>query len=133
MDPFIWTYVIENCIDVNKGDSNDNSSNDKDESVVEDKDNDNENASSSPTKSKNKKPKNNVLGDNNDNMDALGEDNDNMNNLDMAKLYPHLAQALGGEDGFDPTNPSVQKSMHCLLTESNHLLSTTYEVNVSIP
>jgi hypothetical protein len=64
-------------------------------------------------------------------MDALGGDNNNMDNLDMAKLYPHLARALGGVGGFDPMNPSVQKSMHCLLTELNHLLSTTYELNVS--
>ncbi len=131
MDPFIWTYVIEKHMDVKEGDSDDDSSNDKDESIEEDKDNDNENTTSSPTKSKNKKPKYNALGEDNDNMYALGDDNDNMDKLDMAKLYPHLARALGGEDGFDPTNPSVQKSMHCLLTELNHLLSTTYELNVS--
>jgi hypothetical protein len=41
-------------------------------------------------------------------MDMLGDNNNNMDNLDMAKLYPHLAHALGGEGGFDPTNPSVQ-------------------------
>jgi hypothetical protein len=29
IDLFIWTYVIENCMDVKEGDSNDNSSNDK--------------------------------------------------------------------------------------------------------
>jgi hypothetical protein len=131
MDPFIWTYVIENHMDVKEGDSDDDSSNDKDESIEEDQDDDNENATSSPTKSKNKKPKYNALGDDNDNMDALGEDNNNMDNLDMAKSYPHIARALGGEGGFDPTNPYVQKSMHCLLTELIHLLSTTYEVNVS--
>ena len=49
----------------------------------------------------------------------------------MAKSYPHLARALGGEDGFDLTNPSVQKSMHYLFTELNNLLSTTYGLNVS--
>ncbi len=42
-------------------------------------------------------------------------DDDMMAKLDMAKSYPHLLQALGGEDGFDPTNPSVQKSIHSLL------------------
>jgi hypothetical protein len=131
MDPFIWPYVIENCMDVKEGDSDDDSSNDKYESVEEDKDDDDENTTSSPTKSKNKKPKYNALGDDNDNMDVLGDDNDNMDNLRMAKLYPHLAGALGGEDGFDPMNPSVQKSMHCLLRELNHLLSTTYELNGS--
>jgi hypothetical protein len=28
----------------------------------------------------------------------------------MAKSYPYLSQALGGEDGFDPTNPSAKRS-----------------------
>ncbi len=54
-----------------------------------------------------------------------------MDNFDMAKSYPHLARALGGEDEFDPTNPSVRKSMHYLLTELNDLLSITYGLNVS--
>jgi hypothetical protein len=50
---------------------------------------------------------------------------------DMAKLYPHLVWALGvGEDGFNPTNPSVQKSMRSLLSELNDLLSTTYQLDV---
>ena len=50
----------------------------------------------------------------------------------MAKSYPHLVRALGvGEDGFDPTNPSVQKSMRSLLSELNDLLSTTYQLDVS--
>ncbi len=107
-------------MDVKEGESDDDSSIDKDESIEEDRDDDDENSTSSPTKSNNKKPKYNVMGENNDNMD----------NLNMAKPYPYLAQALGGEDGFDPMNPSVQKSMHCSLTELNHLLSTTYELNV---
>jgi hypothetical protein len=51
MDPFQWTYVIENCMDIKEGDSNDDSSIDKDESVEEDEDNDDKNATSSPTKS----------------------------------------------------------------------------------
>jgi len=51
---------------------------------------------------------------------------------DMANSYPHLVPALGvGEDGFDPTNPSVQKSMRSLLSELNDLLSTTYQLDVS--
>ena len=55
-----------------------------------------------------------------------------MAKFDTAKLYPHLLQALGvGEDGFDPTNPSVQKSVHSLLGELNDLLSTTYQIDVS--
>ena len=28
------------------------------------------------------------------------------------ELYPILLRAYGGEDGFDPTNPSVKKWMH---------------------
>ena len=93
----------------------------KDELSIEADDDNDENGTSSPNKSKSKKPKYNVLGDNDDSLD----------NLDMAKSHPHLARALGGEDGFDPTNPSVQQSMHCLLTELNDLLSTTYELNIS--
>ena len=35
------------------------------------------------------------------------------------------------QDGFDPTNPSVQKSMRSLLSELNDLLSTTYQLDVN--
>ena len=51
-----------------------------------------------------------------------------MAKLDLAKSYPYLSRALGGEDGFDPTNPSVQTSIHSLLRELNGLLSTAYEL-----
>jgi hypothetical protein len=49
---------------------------------------------------------------------------------DMASSYPFLTKALRGEDGggFDPTDPSVQKSMRSLLRELNALLSTRYEL-----
>ncbi len=48
---------------------------------------------------------------------------------EVGQLYPHLCQALGLEDnGFDPTNPSIQKSMVALLTEINCLFSTEYEL-----
>jgi hypothetical protein len=52
---------------------------------------------------------------------------------DMASSYPFKSKALGVEDGgcFDPTDPSVQKSMRCLLRELNALLSTTYELNTT--
>jgi len=52
---------------------------------------------------------------------------------DMASSYPFLSKALGVEDGgcFDPTDPSVQKSMRSLLRELNALLSTTYELNTT--
>ncbi len=50
----------------------------------------------------------------------------------MAKSYPHLSQALGGgDDCFDPTDPSVCRSMHSLLRELNDLLSTEYRLDVS--
>jgi hypothetical protein len=62
-------------------------------------------------------------------MVALSDDN--MTKLDIAKSYPHLTQVLRGEHGLDPTNPSGQKSMRCLSTALNNLLSTTYELNIS--
>jgi hypothetical protein len=37
----------------------------------------------------------------------------------------------GGEDGFNPTNQSVRRSMHSLLRELNDLLSTEYQLDVS--
>jgi hypothetical protein len=48
----------------------------------------------------------------------------------MASSYPFLSKALGVEDGgcFDPTDPTVQKSMRSLLRELNALLSTTYDL-----
>jgi hypothetical protein len=46
----------------------------------------------------------------------------------VSRLYPHLCQALGLDDGFDPTNPSVRKSLVALLTELNRLFSTEYEL-----
>jgi hypothetical protein len=49
----------------------------------------------------------------------------------MVKSYPYLSRALGGEDGFDPTNPSVKRSMRGLLTELNELLSTEYQLDVN--
>jgi hypothetical protein len=47
---------------------------------------------------------------------------------EVRRLYPHLCQALGLDDGFDPTNPSIQKSMVALLTGLNCLVSTEYEL-----
>ena len=59
-------------------------------------------------------------------------DDGDMSRLDMANLYPHLLQALGGgDDGFDPTDQSVRRSMHSLLRELNDLLSTEYQLDVS--
>jgi hypothetical protein len=64
-------------------------------------------------------------------MVMITPDDEDMAKPGMAKSYPHLLQALGGEKGFDPTNPSVQKSMHSLLRELNGLLSTSYELNTT--
>jgi hypothetical protein len=60
-----------------------------------------------------------------------GNDDVTKSEFDMAKLYPHLLQALRGEDGFDPTNPSVQKSIRSLMKELNCLLSDAYQLDVS--
>jgi hypothetical protein len=57
---------------------------------------------------------------------------DNMAECSMLKSYPHLSQALRGEDGcFDPTNPSVEKLMRCLLSELNDLPSLEYQLDVN--
>ena len=44
--------------------------------------------------------------------------------------YPLLSRALGQEDGFNPSDPTIQKDMRALLTELIDLLSTDYELNV---
>jgi hypothetical protein len=41
-------------------------------------------------------------------------DDDSMTKFDMAKSYPHLLRALGGEDGFDPTNCHKSRMWECL-------------------
>ncbi len=46
----------------------------------------------------------------------------------VSRLYPHLCRALGLDDGFDPTNPSVRKSLVALLTKLNRSFSTEYEL-----
>ena len=91
----MWNYFLDNASEEGNDDRVEDDDEDDDN---EDDDDDDENGTSSLYKSKNKKPKYN----------APGDDDDSMDNFDMAKSYPHLAQALGGEDGFDPTNPSVR-------------------------
>ncbi len=49
-------------------------------------------------------------------------------NEEVRRLYPHLCSALGLDDGFDPTSPSIQKSMVALLTEIHCLFSTEFEL-----
>ena len=44
--------------------------------------------------------------------------------------YPLLSLALGQEDEFNPSDPTIQKDMRALLAELIDLLSTDYELNV---
>ncbi len=44
--------------------------------------------------------------------------------------YPLLSRALGREDRFNPSDPTIQTYMRALLAELNDLLSTNYELNV---
>ena len=44
--------------------------------------------------------------------------------------YPLLSCALGQEDGFNPSDPTIQKDMRALLAELIDLLGTDYELNV---
>ncbi len=117
MDLLIWIYVFENCLEAEEGDSDSDSNSssiDKDEtSVEEDEDVNKEKKNPSP-------------------LIVMPVKDINNTKTNMARSYPHLSKALGGEDGFfDPTDPLVQKSMRSLLRELNRLLSTTYELNTT--
>ncbi len=123
MEQFKWNYVLE------KEDDDDIDADDEDNKAVVNKDNDDDistdddNDNVSSTTMSNKKRKYDII--------TLSDDGD-MSKLDMAKLYPHLLQALGGgDDGFDPNDPSVRRSMNSLLRELNDLLSTEYRLDVS--
>ncbi len=49
----------------------------------------------------------------------------------LNKSYDHhLSRALGKADGFNPKDPTIQKTMQALLAEFAELLSTDYELNV---
>jgi hypothetical protein len=103
-------------------DDKDNDDEDDDKGDNDDSDDDDE-VNATLTSPSNKKRKYNTI--------TPGDDN-NMAKSNMAKSYPHLVRSLGvGEDGFDPTNPSIQKSMRSLLSELNNLLSTTYQLDVN--
>jgi hypothetical protein len=54
--------------------------------------------------------------------------NDNVSLL--ADDYPHLSNALGQEDRFNPVDPTMQKIMQLLLVEFFDLLGPDYELNV---
>ena len=116
-----WNYLLEKE-DEDDEDDKDDGEDDKDGIDVDKEDN----ATSSPTTS-NKKRKHNAI----DVSVMVTPGDDNMVNPDMDKRYPYLSRALGGEDGFDPTNPSVKRSMRELLKELNELLSTEYQLDVN--
>jgi DNA-binding beta-propeller fold protein YncE len=50
--------------------------------------------------------------------------------LSIDNDYPLLSRALGQEDGFNPSDPTIQKDMQAFLAELIDLLSTDYELNV---
>ena len=110
VEQFKWNYVLE------KEEDDDIDADDEDNKAVVDKDDDNDIYSGdddddnvSSTKMSNKKRKYDII---------TSSDDGDMSRLDMANLYPHLSQALGGgDDGFDPTDQSVRRSMHNLLRE----------------
>jgi hypothetical protein len=107
MEQFKWDYILEDDIDKDHKDEDDGKD-DEDDSDVDSKDN----VTSSSTTSNKKRKYNGVMG-----MIMPGDD-DMMENSNMAKSYPHLSRALGGEDGFfDPKNPFVKRSMCGLMTE----------------
>jgi hypothetical protein len=52
---------------------------------------------------------------------------------DCVERYPSLSLIFGGKNGFDPTDPSVQKSMEILHTKLTDFFSTEYELKVEDP
>jgi hypothetical protein len=114
-----WNYLLEKEEEDHKDE--DDGEDNEDDSDVDSKDN----ATSSPTTSNKKRKYNAVMG-----IIMLGDDNMKAN-LNMVKSYPYLSRALGGEDGYDPTNPSVKRSMCGLLTKLNKLLSTEYPLDIN--
>jgi hypothetical protein len=122
-DPFIWNYLVVN-------DMEDKDSIGVPENNVEDKDSIGILAGPQLTppgatvispmmvsKSRNKKQKLNEI-------TSIGSVP--LNDID----YPLLSRALGQEDGFNPSDPTIQKYMRALLAELIDLLSTNYKLNV---
>jgi hypothetical protein len=124
--PLIWDFIVENNKDGNDDDSKDDDNSEDDEDNDDNKNSNikEDNDACSPTKN-NKKRKYSpmMVGPG---MVKLGGDDINMDKLDL-----NLSRALGGDDGFNPTNPSVQKSMRSLLSELNDSLSTKYQLDVN--
>jgi hypothetical protein len=99
-EQYEWNYILYNKADEDHKDEDDGKD-DEDDSDVVNKDN----TASSPTTSNKKRKYNAVMG-----IITPGDD-DMKANLDMVKSYPYLSQAPGGEDGNDPMNPSIKRSM----------------------
>ena len=110
VEPLIWNYLVENNEDGdNDNDDNDSSNDDDEKNNIKDGD-------VACLSSKKRKNCPAVV--------STATDKSCCGDVSMDKQYPYLSRALGGEDGFDPTNPSVKRSMCCLMTELNKLLST---------
>ena len=119
-EQYKWNYILDKNADEDHKDEDDGED-DEDDSDVDSEDN----TTSSPTTSNKKRKYNAVQGI------ITPCVYDMKANSNMAKSYPYLSRALGGEDGFDPTNPSVKRSMCGLLGELNELLSTEYQLDVN--
>jgi len=89
-EQYKWNCILDNDMDEDHKDEDDGKD-DEDSSDVDNEDN----ATSSPTTSNKKCKYNAVMGI------VMPGDDDMMANLNMAKSYPYLLRALGGEDGFD--------------------------------
>ena len=101
-EQYKWNYILDNNADEDHKDEDDGED-DEDGSDVDSEDN----TTSSPTTSNKKRKYNTVMGI----IIITPGDDDMKANLNMAKSYPYLSRSLGGEDGFDPTNPYVKRSM----------------------
>jgi hypothetical protein len=123
VEQFKWNYVLEKeeDDDTDADDEDNEAAIDKDDDDDSYTDDDDDNVSSTTMSIKKRK------------YDIITSSGDgDTSKPDMAKSYPHLSQALGGgDDGFDPVDPSVRRSMHSLLRELNDLLSTEYRLDVS--
>jgi hypothetical protein len=117
---FKWNYILEDDADEDLKDEDDGED-DKDDSDVDNGDS----TTSSPATSNKKRKYNAVM------VVCPATDKSCCGNVSMDKRYPYLSRALGGEDGFDPTNPSVKRSMCSLMTELNKLLSTEYLLDIN--
>ncbi len=114
--------MLEEEEDDDKDEEDEDNEDEDNKDVDDDSDVDDEHNTSSPIKS-NKKHKYNAI---------IPPGDDNMAECSISKSYLYLSRALGGVDScFDPTNPSVQKSMYGLPSELNDLLSLEYQLDVN--